>query len=128
MRLTRPRWSAYAVIMGRCGTGYTAISGGMPGRTHSYRTHGLLAAAWGSQCSYGYGLFEAQMLSETIRWMRSLRGAECEVTGTRLGQQRHRCGRLSEHLVMARMARFGPRLAALGSWHPSLALFREGIG
>ena len=29
---------------------------------------------------------------------------------------------------MARMVRFGPRLAALGSWHPSLELFREGIG
>src|SRR5262244_2788809 len=38
MRLTRPSWSAYALIMGRCCTGYTAISGGMPGMTHSYQT------------------------------------------------------------------------------------------
>jgi hypothetical protein len=28
---------------------------------------------------------------------------------------------------MARMARVGARLATLGSWHPSLALFRGGI-
>src|SRR5512132_3125011 len=64
--------------MGRCWTGYTSISGGMPGMTHSYRTHGLLATAWGHLFSYGYGLFEAQMPSEKIRWIRSLRGAECE--------------------------------------------------
>src|SRR5499427_6123141 len=38
MRLTSPSWSAYALIMGRCCTGYTAISGGMPGMTHSYQT------------------------------------------------------------------------------------------
>src|SRR4029450_8407784 len=42
MRLTRPRWAAYALIMGRCWTGYTSISGGRAGMTHSYRTHGLL--------------------------------------------------------------------------------------
>jgi hypothetical protein len=35
-------------------------------------------AAWGHQCSHGYGLFEAKMPSEKIRWIRSLRGAECE--------------------------------------------------
>src|SRR5262245_31446022 len=81
MRLTSPSWSAYALIMGRCCTGYTAISGGMPGMTHSYRTHELLAAAWGHYFSYGYGLFEAQMPSEKIRWILSLRGAGCEITG-----------------------------------------------
>jgi len=46
--------------------------------THSYQTHGLLAAAWGHHSSYGYGLFEAKMPSEKIRWICSLRGAECE--------------------------------------------------
>src|SRR5262245_24159992 len=65
--------------MGRCWTGYTSISGGMPGMTHSYRTHGLLATAWGHLFSHSYGLFEAQMPSEKIRWIRSLRGAECEL-------------------------------------------------
>src|SRR5262249_38490545 len=49
-------------------------------------------------------------------------------TDTRIGQQRYRGSRLQEHPVMARMARFGSRLAALGSLHPALALFREGIG
>src|SRR5215213_8713799 len=78
MRLTRPSWSAYALIMGRCWTGYTSISGGMLGMTHSYRTHGRLAAAWGHLFSSGYGLCEAKMPSEKIRWIRSLRGAECE--------------------------------------------------
>src|SRR5262249_41826383 len=77
MRLTSPSWAAYALIMGRCCTGYTAISGAMPGMTHSYQTHGLLAAAWGHQSSYGYGLFEAEIPSETMRWIRSLWGAEC---------------------------------------------------
>src|SRR5215510_15032068 len=43
MRLTRPSWSAYALIMGRCWTGYTSISGGRLGMTHSYRIHGLPA-------------------------------------------------------------------------------------
>jgi uncharacterized protein (DUF433 family) len=52
--------------------------------THSYQTHGLLAAAWGHHSSYGYGLFEAKMPSEKIRWICSLRGAECEVKGTRI--------------------------------------------
>jgi len=47
--------------------------------THSYQTHGLLAAAWGHHSSYGYGLFEAKMPSEKIRWICSLRGAECEI-------------------------------------------------
>src|SRR5215217_9633996 len=79
MRLTRPSWSAYALIMGRCWTGYTSISGGMLGMTHSYRTHGRLAAAWGHLFSSGYGLCEAKMPSEKIRWIRSLRGAECEL-------------------------------------------------
>src|SRR5215216_5094103 len=78
MRLTRPSWSAYALIMGRCWTGYTSIAGGMLGMTHSYRTHGRLAAAWGHLFSSGYGLCEAKMPSEKIRWIRSLRGAECE--------------------------------------------------
>src|SRR5262249_9659667 len=50
-----------------------------PGMTHSYRTHGLLATAWGHLFSHSYGLFEAQMPSEKIRWIRSLRGAECEL-------------------------------------------------
>src|SRR5262249_57216818 len=77
MRLTSPSWAAYALIMGRCCTGYTAISGAMPGMTHSYQTHGLLAAAWGHQSSYGYGLFEAEIPSEKMRWIRSLWGAEC---------------------------------------------------
>src|SRR5262245_32573555 len=79
MRLTSPSWAAYALIMGRCCTGYTAISGAMPGMTHSYQTHGLLAAAWGHQSSYGYGLFEAEIPSEKMRWIRSLWGAECAV-------------------------------------------------
>src|SRR5215470_9499296 len=35
-------------------------------------------AAWGHQFSHGYGFFEAQMPSEKMRWIRSLRGAECE--------------------------------------------------
>src|SRR5262249_45402970 len=48
-------------------------------------------------------------------------------TATRIGQQRHRCGRLQEHLGMTRMAGLGSRLAALGRWPPSLALFRGGI-
>jgi len=49
-------------------------------------------------------------------------------TGAYIGQQRHRCGRLQEHLGMARMARFGSRLAALSSWRPSGAFFCGGIG
>src|SRR5262249_26586012 len=81
MRLTSPSWAAYALIMGRCCTGYTAISGAMPGMTHSYQTHGLLAAAWGHQSSYGYGLFEAEIPSEKMRWIRSLWGAECAAEG-----------------------------------------------
>src|SRR5215813_12349988 len=79
MRLPRPSWSAYALIMGRGCTGYTAIAGGMPGMTHSYQIHGLLAAAWGHQSSHGYGLFEAKMPSEKMRLIRRLWGAECEL-------------------------------------------------
>src|SRR5262249_34516725 len=45
MRLTRPRWSADAVRMGRGCTGYPAISGGRPGLTHASQTHGLRATA-----------------------------------------------------------------------------------
>src|SRR5262245_25757025 len=87
MRLTSPSWAAYALIMGRCCTGYTAISGAMPGMTHSYQTHGLLAAAWGHQSSYGYGLFEAEIPSEKMRWIRSLWGAECALQS----RARHSC-------------------------------------
>ena len=53
--------------------------------------------------------------------------APLSATGPCLGQQRHRCGRLHEPLVRARRPRVGARLAALDSWHPSLALFREGL-
>lgn len=49
-------------------------------------------------------------------------------TRTSIGQQGHRCGRLQEHLLMARMARLGPKLTSLGSLRPSLAFHRGEIG
>src|SRR4030095_16381125 len=51
-------------------------------------------AAWGHQFSHGYGLFEAKMPSEKIRWIRSLRGAECELDHERhirFGEVIHDC-------------------------------------
>src|SRR5262245_26717793 len=65
--------------MGRCCTGYTAISGGMFDMAHSYGARWWLAAAWRLHSSHGYGLFGAKMPSEKMRLMRGLRGAECEL-------------------------------------------------
>src|SRR5262245_60216772 len=67
--------------MGRCCTGYTAISGGMSDMAHSYGARSWLAAAWRLHSSHGYGLFGAKMPSEKMRLMRGLRGAECELAG-----------------------------------------------
>jgi hypothetical protein len=44
--------------------------------------------------------------------------------GTRIGQERHGCGRLQQCLQMARMAKLGSRLASLSSSRPSLAFVR----
>ena len=58
--------------------GYTSISDGMPDMAHSHGVRWLLDATWGLQSSHGYGLLEVKMPPEKIRWIRSLRGAECE--------------------------------------------------
>jgi hypothetical protein len=90
--------------------------------THSYQTHGLLAAAWGHQSSHGYGLFEAEMPSEKIRWIRSLRGAECEiehlVSSDTPQEQLHRFthalhqvfafGRSKKHMIQGQLGRLEP--------------------
>src|SRR4030095_5753213 len=64
--------------MGRWWTGYTSIAGD---RACIFHSHGVLwrfASPCCRQSSHGYGLFEATIPSEKMRWIHSLRGAECE--------------------------------------------------
>src|SRR4029453_16287373 len=68
--------------MGRWWTGYTSIAGD---RACIFHSHGVLwrfASPCCRQSSHGYGLFEATIPSEKMRWIHSLRGAECELTET----------------------------------------------
>src|SRR5580765_7763326 len=90
MRLTRPSWSAYALIMGRWWTGYTSISGSMLGIALSHGGLWLLEPAWRLQPSYGYGLIEATIPSEKMHLIAALRGAECEVEHVISGVKRCR--------------------------------------
>src|SRR6516165_1127940 len=69
--------------MGRWWTGYTSIADGRACIVHSHGALWLLAPSGCRQSSSGYGLFTAKRLSEKMRLIRSLRGAECELKSIR---------------------------------------------
>src|SRR5215216_5204069 len=69
--------------MGRWWTGYTSIAGDRACIVHSHGVLWRLASPCCRQSSHGYGLFEAKIPSEKMRWIHSLRGAECELEDSR---------------------------------------------
>src|SRR5215471_8399703 len=63
------------------------MSDGMSGMADSHGIRWLLDAPWGLHSSYGYALFEPKRLSEKMRLIRGLWGAECEPSGARLARR-----------------------------------------